>query len=127
MCQKAVGNFFAALIGVPRDAIHWTRGAPATFKSSDQVERGFCRTCGTPLTYDYLASKHINVTTGSLDDPAAFPPRMQFGLEGQMPWFGTVAALPREGTTEETMPGAAAAIAASNHQHPAHDTESWPA
>lgn len=127
MCQKAAGNFFAALIGVPRDAINWTRGAPATFKSSDQVERGLCRTCGTPLTYDYLASKHINVTTGSLDNPAAFPPRMQFGLEGQMPWFGGLAALPEEGTTEETMPGAAAAIAASNHQHPDHDTESWPA
>ena len=127
MCQKAAGNFFAALIGIPREALSWTRGAPATFKSSDQVERGFCRDCGTPLTYDYLASKHINITTGSLDEPGRFPPRMQFGIEGQMPWFDTIAALPQEGTTEQTMPGAAQAIAASNHQHPDHDTDSWPA
>ena len=52
MCQKAAGNFFIALIGVPRDAITWTRGAPTWFKSSDKAARGFCRTCGTPLAYD---------------------------------------------------------------------------
>ena len=82
MCQKAAGNFFAALIGVPRDAITWTRGEPATFNSSDKAARGFCRDCGTPLLYDYLESKHINLTTGSFDDPAQFPPKVQFGLEG---------------------------------------------
>lgn len=126
MCQKAVGNFFAALVGVPRDAFAWTRGTPASFASSDQVERHFCAVCGTPLTYSAHTSQHINVTTGSLDEPARFPPKMQFGLEGQMPWFGDIAALPLEGTTEQTMPGLAAVIAASNHQHPDHDTESWP-
>ena len=126
MCQKAAGNFFAALVGIPRDALTWTRGTPATFKSSDQVERGFCRDCGTPLYYDYLASKHLSVTTGSLDDPVAFPPRMQFGIEAQMPWFGGLAALPDEGTTEETMSSIVGAIKASNHQHPDHDTENWP-
>ena len=126
MCQKAAGNFFAALIGVPRDAFRWTRGTPGIFKSSDPVERGFCPTCGTPLTYDYLTSKHLNITTGSLDDPAQFPPKMQFGIEGQMPWFDTLSTVQREGTTEETMAGPAATIKASNHQHPDHDTESWP-
>lgn len=39
MCQKAAGNFFIALIGVPRDAIVWTRGMPATFNSSDKAAR----------------------------------------------------------------------------------------
>ena len=62
MCQKAAGNFFIALIGVPRDAISWTRGAPATFNSSDKAARGFCRACGTPLLYDYFESKHVNLT-----------------------------------------------------------------
>ncbi|WP_422060499.1 GFA family protein [Sphingopyxis sp.] len=126
MCQKAAGNFFAALIGVPRDAISWTRGAPAWFKSSDKAARGFCPTCGTPLAYDYLESKHINLTTGSFDEPARFAPRMQFGIEGQLPAF---AALPiqAEGTTEDTMRSVVGAIKASNHQHPDHDTDHWPA
>lgn len=126
MCQKAAGNFFAALIGIPRDALTWTRGAAATFRSSNQVERGFCSRCGTPLYYDYLESRHLSVTTGSLDDPARFPPRMQFGVEGRMPWFENVTSLREEGTTEETMAGIVAAIQASNHQHPDHDTDHWP-
>ena len=52
MCQKAVGNIFAALVAAPREAITWTRGEPARFRSSDHVDRGFCRNCGTPLFYE---------------------------------------------------------------------------
>lgn len=126
MCQKAAGNFFIALIGVPRDAVAWTRGSPATFNSSDKVARGFCRDCGTPLTYDYTESRHINLTTGSFDDPAQFPPRVQFGREARMPWFADIGSVPDEGTTEEMMADVATAIRASNHQHPDHDTKNWP-
>ena len=126
MCQKAAGHYFAALIGVPKDALTWTRGAPAVFKSSEQVERGFCRDCGTPLYYDYVESPHLSVTTGSLDNPADFPPRVQFGIEGRMPWFDTLSGLAEEGTTEETMSEYVGAIRASNHQHPDHDTKDWP-
>ncbi len=125
MCQKAVGNFFAALVGIPREAFTWTRGAPAIFKSSDLVHRGFCKECGTPLHYDFTASKHLNITTGSLDDPAAVPPKMQFGVEGRMPWFADLAAVQVEGTTEDTMSSVAPAILASNHQHPDYDTQYW--
>lgn len=125
MCQKAAGNFFIALIGVPRDAMTWTRGAPATFNSSDKVARGFCRDCGTPLFYDYPDSRHVSLTTGSFDDPAAFPPRMQFGIEGRLPVFEGLP-LKEEGTTEETMSGLVDAIKATNHQHPDHDTKVWP-
>lgn len=126
MCQKAAGNFFSVLVGVPRAAIVWTRGAPATFASSDAVERGFCNRCGTPLTYDYRSSKHLNITTGSLDNPAALPPKMQFGIEARLPFFADLPALPDDGPTEVTMAGAVAAICASNHQHPDHDTDAWP-
>ncbi|MDO9369745.1 MAG: GFA family protein [Sphingopyxis sp.] len=127
MCQKAAGNYFAALIGIPRNALIWTRGTATIFKSSDQVERGFCRDCGTPLYYDYPKSGHVSVATGSLDNPADFPPRTQFGVESRMPWFETLPGLREEGTTEETMSQLADSISASNHQHPDHDTDTWPA
>ena len=122
MCQKAVGNFFAALVGVPRADLQWTRGEPAVFHSSDPVARLYCRDCGTPLAYDYVTSKYLSVTTGSLDNPALFPPKVQFGTEGRMPWFADIGSLHEEGTTEETMAEKIDAIAASNHQHPDHDT-----
>jgi hypothetical protein len=127
MCQKAVGNFFAALIGIPREAFTWTRGQPALFRSSDPVMRGFCRDCGTPLLYDYHDSPHLNVTTGSLDDPSLFPPQVQFGAEARMPWFADLCSLKDEGATEDSMADYVSAIRASNHQHPDHDTDRWPA
>lgn len=122
MCQKAVGNFFAALVGVPREAFEWTRGEPTIFHSSEPVARGFCKDCGTPLFYDYMGSKHLSVTTGSLDDPSQLPPKVQFGTEGRMPWFADICSLHEEGTTEETMADYVAAIKASSRQHPDHDT-----
>ncbi len=126
MCQKAVGNFFAALIGVPREAFTWTRGQPTIFQSSDPVSRGFCGNCGTPLLYDFAASKHLNITTGSLDNPSLFRPQVQFGQEARMPWFDGLCGLPVEGTTETTMAKEAREIKVSNHQHPDHDTKNWP-
>jgi hypothetical protein len=62
MCQKAFGSYFAPLAGVRLAEIAWTRGALATFRSSDKVERGFCRDCGTPLTYRVLGRDRISVS-----------------------------------------------------------------
>lgn len=126
MCQKAVGNLFAPLVASPRDALTWTRGTPATFFSSEHVARGFCAACGTPLVYDYVDGDRVNLTIGSLDDPAAFPPARQVGIEARMPWFAGIGALPGPQTTEEEMPDEAAEILASNRQHPDHDTANWP-
>jgi hypothetical protein len=50
MCQKALGNVFAALVAAPRDGLSWTRGEPKRFFSSEHVARGFCGDCGTPLS-----------------------------------------------------------------------------
>jgi hypothetical protein len=126
MCQKAFGSFFAPLTGVPLDKFEVTRGTLALFKSSDQTERGFCRDCGTPLTFHYVDSPRIAVSIGSLDEPAEVRPGRQYGIEARMPWFDVLAGLPGDKTTEEDEPALAAAIAASNRQHPDHDTEVWP-
>src|SRR5579875_1949166 len=68
MCQKAFGSYFAPLAGVHLAELVWTRGEPATFRSSEAVERGFCRDCGTPLTYHIPGRDRISVSIGSLDD-----------------------------------------------------------
>ena len=46
MCQKAVGQPFAAYTCVPADKFAWTRGKPPTFRSSTAAERHFCPACG---------------------------------------------------------------------------------
>ena len=96
------------------------------FRSSEPTERGFCRDCGTPLTFRYLDKERINIALGSLDDPAQIPPQHQYGVESRLSWFDTLVALPGETTTEEDEPDLAGRIAATSHQHPDHDTAVWP-
>jgi len=126
MCQKAFGAFFAPLAGVPLDRFEVTRGRLAVFMSSGKTERGFCRDCGTPLTIRDVGSPRIEFSIGSLDDPEAVPPQRQIGIESRLSWFSTLCALPGDTTTEEEDPEFAARIAATNHQHPDHDTTVWP-
>jgi hypothetical protein len=127
MCQKAMGNLFAALVAVPKDALAWTRGTPASWRSSANAERGFCGTCGTPLFYNDVTSDRIGITVGSLDNPRTFPPVTHDGIEGRMPWLATLNAVPDFGETEQLSQAEwAAAIRASNRQHPDHDTKAWP-
>ena len=85
MCQKAFGNYIAPFAGVPLADLSWTRGTLAVFRSSDAVERGFCRDCGTPLSYRVLANDRISVSIGSLDEPARVTPVIQYGIEGRLP------------------------------------------
>src|ERR1700761_5534066 len=87
MCQKAVGGPFAAFCKVHTTCFAWTRGDPASFRSSSAAERHFCAACGTPLTFRYLDGDAIEVTTGSLDTPAGVPPTMNFGVESRLPWI----------------------------------------
>jgi len=126
MCQKAFGAFYAPLVGGKKETFEVTRGAIAVFQSSDLVERGFCRDCGTPLTFRYLEGKHVSVSIGSLDDPGEFPPIDQHGVEGRYPFVNGIGHLPDRPTTEDEDPAGSASIAASNHQHPDHHTAEWP-
>ncbi len=126
MCQKAFGNFFAALVGVPLVDFAWTRGAPAVFKSSEFVERGFCADCGSPLFFRHARNKHISMSIGSFDQPAAIPLEFQLGMENRLPQVDQLADLKDYGTTEDADPEGTPTIKASNRQHPDHETTEWP-
>jgi hypothetical protein len=119
MCQKAFGNYFAPLTGVPNADLVWTRGKPGVFKSSEAVERGFCGDCGTPLTFRYVARDRISVSIGSLDDPARVTPEFRWGVEGELPAFRILHTLPGVRTEDDATPDEMATW--KSRQHPDHD------
>jgi hypothetical protein len=87
MCQRATGGLFAALAGCAKANLEWTGGKPAFFQSSSLATRGYCRDCGTPLTFGYdLPEARIYVTIGSLDDPEPAAVETQFGIESKISW-----------------------------------------
>jgi len=120
MCQKAVGNLFMAVATVPRERFAWTAGKPAIWQSSSVAERGFCPTCGTPLSFRYLEGARISVTTGSLDQPARARPTRQLGIESRVPWFEALPGLPGTSTADDRPPGGLELV--GSRQHPDRDT-----
>ncbi len=122
MCQKMVGGPFFAWAAVADTDLAWTRGAPGQFASSSAAERGFCARCGTPLTFRYLKRpEHIDVSLGSLDDPAAAVPTVVMGTESRLGWCeDLLRGAPQHATGEANPPEDLTRIAI--HQHPDHET-----
>jgi hypothetical protein len=131
MCQKQVAGPFGAWTGAHSDTFRVTRGVVARFQSSEDALRGFCRECGTPLTYEAQSRPRIEVTIGSLDRHAEIRPIRNIGTESVEPWLVEIAHLPstRSGEGDNGVGDTTERfelIRLSNHQHPDYDTEVWP-
>ena len=119
MCQKAVGGPFISLAEIKHEDFAWTRGKPATFRSSTIAERDFCASCGTPLSYRQIDGPVIELTTGSFDRPDRVVPTYATGTESHLSWVGRIGDLPGKSTLE--LAGAATLGRIVSHQHPDHE------
>src|SRR5262245_36089945 len=120
MCQKASGGPMMAFARVKEGNLRWTRGEPAVFRSSSLVERHFCSACGTPLTYNLIDGANISISVGSLDDPEAARPVLQYSADRTLQWLPSSTSLPGKRTEEFITPDLAAHCV--SYQHPDHDT-----
>ncbi|WP_274424222.1 GFA family protein [Chelativorans sp. YIM 93263] len=127
MCQKAFGNFYAPLVSVRDAKLEWTRGEPKRFQSSNHVKRGFCADCGTPLTFEAPgdSADGIALAIGAFDHPDELAPRIQWGMEGKLPYVDTLHELPGQSTMEDAQ-SAPYLNDVVSYQHPDHDTDKWP-
>jgi hypothetical protein len=123
MCQKALGNLTAPFVSFEGE-VRFSRGKPSYFQSSQRVKRGFCNKCGTPLTYEWMDSRP-SITIGSLDQPNAVVPRVEFARDNRHPILNDYGSLVEEplGSTDEERD--LLAILRS-YQHPDQDTETSP-
>lgn len=121
MCQKAMGGAYLASASVVPGTFRWTRGEPASFQSSSMAYREFCANCGTPLAFRDVNGGR-SITLGSFDDPSAFQPGRQIGIESRLPWW-RCDGLPDGATTEEDAPDFVRGL--TIYQHPDHDTTGW--
>jgi hypothetical protein len=116
MCQKAHAAPVVTWLTVEAETFAWTRGAPASFRSSAKAVRSFCAACGTPLTFRVDGEATLDIAVAALDRPQDFAPDRQYGIEARMEWYADSARLP----------GKQAGDCPDNYQHPDRDTQSWP-
>ena len=125
MCQKAFGNFGAALVSTAADELQWTRGTATEFRSSAIVARGFCAVCGTPLYMREDGDSNYEMAIGTLDDPNAVGAMAeQSGVESKLEWFDGLRDLPRQKTSDDRSVDDMRKL--KSLQHPDEDTEHWP-
>ncbi len=96
MCRRAFGNVFAAFVNVKKADVTWDTSPPEYFASSKIAKRGFCGTCGTPLTFEYAEFDRMDLSVGSLDDPGQMRPVMHVGVETRIASFHVNDGLPEK-------------------------------
>lgn len=95
ICRRTTGAPFVAWFSVPRSGYRLVCGKPARLKSSAKGMRGFCSQCGTQLTFEHEDfSEEIDVTTCSLDNPDALPPKDHSRASSKLSWVKLADQLP---------------------------------
>jgi hypothetical protein len=95
MCQRGVGAPLTAWVNFPLKGFAWTAGEPAYYRSSADLRRGFCPTCGASICTVADDDAYVCVTLASLDDPAQIAPALHMWTSSQVPWLEIDDELPR--------------------------------
>ena len=120
MCQKQFGGLFSALVTAPDEGMEWTRGEPSYFQSSVNIERGFCKNCGTPMTYRHPGG--LELAIGTFDERSDLAPQIQVNYDARIPWVETIF----DQRIHKEPDFYARQEAIISFQHPDYDTAIWP-
>jgi len=98
MCRKAHGAAFGTYVRVQRSEFVLISGAEdvASHASSPDVNRTFCRRCGSTLQFIRATRPDsFSLALGTLDDDPAMPPSMHIFVDSKAPWHTIGDELPR--------------------------------
>ena len=101
-CRRHTGAPVAMYVGFPEDKIEWLAGERALYEHTPGIFRGYCRDCGTPLTYEGLwrGKEIFEVHISTLDEPDKFPPSRHCFYNERIAWFDTSDDLRRDVTPQ---------------------------
>jgi len=86
-CRRASGGTNVAWAVFEQDKFEWLNGIPTAYSSSSGLEWLFCSYCGSLVGYRRASRpNHMDITTGTLDDPDRHPPTVEIWLEQKIGW-----------------------------------------
>ena len=95
-CRRASGGTNVAWAVFDKQNFEWLGGEPAVHESSPGIHWLFCRDCGS--TVGYQRSKrpgHMDITTGTLDEPDRFLPDVEIWVGERIGWEALHPDLPK--------------------------------
>jgi len=95
MCQRGVGSVLTAWLDLPLEGFAWSGDEPAWYRSSPDLRRGFCPTCGASICTLPDGDDHIWLTIASLDDPEQISPTFHMWTSSRVSWLEIADELPR--------------------------------
>ena len=101
-CQKTSGAPAEVGVMVKPGTLNFTKEDPKYFQSSPIGRRGFCKHCGSRLTW--ISPDRADWTViwaGSLDHPERVVPTEHLSVESQLPWYEIADNLPRNRTEDD--------------------------
>ena len=73
--------------GATREAFEWLLDEPVAYSSSRGIEWLHCHHCGSLVGYRRSSRPdHMDITTGTLDDPGLYPPTAEIWLGHKIGW-----------------------------------------
>ncbi len=93
-CRRSSGALFVTWVSYDEDSFEFTAGEPARRVHPPEVERTFCRDCGTSLTFRRTPGE-VDLTVASMDDPDSLPPpQSHLWTVRKLPWLQVDDGLP---------------------------------
>jgi hypothetical protein len=98
MCRKAHGSAFRSGAIVKVQDFSWTQGEQlvADYRSSEQMHRMFCRTCGSHMVArSDVHPAIVSVAVGTVDGDLPLSPRQHWNVASKASWFEITDQLPQ--------------------------------
>jgi hypothetical protein len=95
-CRRATASGFTSFFAIADGHWQWTGDAPSIYQSSPGVERRFCPTCGTQMSYSTdRAPSEMHFYAATLDDPESYRPTAHDLSAERLSWVVLCDGLPR--------------------------------
>lgn len=95
-CRKHTGAPVTVLVAGLPDAVSWTSGERSLYESSPGRYRGFCRDCGTSLTWEAeVNGSWLGLHISTFDNPDALPATEHVFCDDAISWVNLTDDLPK--------------------------------
>jgi hypothetical protein len=95
-CRRNTSAPLTTFFAVPKQRFAFEGDEPGAYASSPGVLRRFCRSCGTPMSYEYSGKPdEIHLYAVSLDESGDVAPERHDFWNERVPWLSVTDDLPK--------------------------------